>query len=173
MVFSYFYVNTNPSCSSTLSFQYLLNRCARLQLDPIIFNICKFNSKYSHWCLFHSSQVVFVFSTLPSFLFEDSDFLIKYPFYSCEVSSFFSFNVLIRWFPMKMLNSFKFIILHSLFFSSGFNSSFGVDHISSFCFTYLPMWISYPRLSYLFTLPSSYECWRYLERFVFPFSISK
>ena len=34
------------------------------------------------------------------------------------------------------------------------------------------MWISYPRLSYLFTLPSSYpKCWRYLGRSVFPFSI--
>ena len=92
--------------------------------------------------------------------------------YSCEVSSLFSINVLIRWFPMKMLSSFKFIMLRSLFFSGGLISSFGVDHISSFCFTYLPMWISYPRLSYLFTLPSSYpECWRYLGRFMFPFSI--
>ena len=45
-------------------------------------------------------------------------------------------------------------------------------HISSCCFTYLPMWISYPRLYYLFTSPSSYpECWRYLGRFVLPFSI--
>ena len=50
--------------------------------------------------------------------------------YSCEVSSLFSINVLIRWFPMKMLNSFKFIILHCCFFSGGSNSSF-VDHILS------------------------------------------
>ena len=48
----------------------------------------------------------------------------------------------------------------------------GVDHISSCCFTYLPMWISYPRLYYLFTSPSSYpECWRYPGRLVFPFLI--
>ena len=49
-------------------------------------------------CLFHPSQVVFVFLALPPFFFKDSDFLIKYPFYSCEVSSFFSINVLTRWF---------------------------------------------------------------------------
>ena len=78
-----------------------------------------------------------------------------------------SYPVILR----KILKSFYFIILHSLFFSGGLISSFGVDHISSFCFTYLPMWISYPRLSYLFTSPSSYpECWRYLGRFAFPFS---
>ena len=33
--------------------------------------------------------------------------------YSCEVTSLFSINVLIRWSLVKMLTSFKFIILHS------------------------------------------------------------
>ena len=67
-------------------------------------------------------------------------------------------------------SSSSFFIL--VFFSGGLISSFDVDHISSFCFTYLPMWISYPRLSYSFTSPSSYpECWRHLGRFMFSFSI--
>ena len=92
-----------------------------LQVDPIIFNIRRINSKFSHRCLFHPSPSCLCFPTL---FFKDSDFLIKYPFYWCEASSFFSFNVLIRWFPKKMLNSFKFIILHCCFFSGGSNSSF-------------------------------------------------
>ena len=72
-----------------------------------------------------SVQSCLCFPTHPLlFFFKDSDILIKYPSYWCEVSSFFSFNVLIQWFPMKMLNSFKFIILHCCFFSGGFNSSF-------------------------------------------------
>lgn len=72
----------------------------------------------------------------------------------------------------KILTELQVYYSLSLFFSGGLISSFGVDHISSFCFTYLPMWISYPSLSYLFSLPSSYlECWSYLGRFVFPFSI--
>ena len=79
-----------------------------------------------------------------------------------------SYPVILR----KILTELQVYYSSSLFFSGGLISSFGVDHISSFCFTYLPMWISYPRLSYLFTSPSSYpECWRYLGRFVFPFSI--
>ena len=131
------------------------------------FNIRKFNSKFSQRRLFHPSQVVF-FSCPPTFFLQGLRFLNHVSFYLREVFSLFSLDVLIRWFPMKMLNSFQFIILPSFFFSGGLISSFSVDHISSFCFTYLPMWILYPRLSYLFTSPSSYpECWRYLRRFVF------
>ena len=60
----------------------------------------------------------------------------------------------------------------SVFFFGGLISSFGVDHISYFCFTYLPMWISYRRLSYLFTSHGSYpECSRYLRKFEFLFLI--
>ena len=76
----------------------LSNRCASLHVDPINFNIRKINSKFSQRCLFHPSQVAFVFPALPPFFFKDSDFLIKYPFCWCEVSSLFSINVLIRWF---------------------------------------------------------------------------
>ena len=49
---------------------------------------------------------------------------MKYPFYSCDISSFFSFNVLIRCFIVNMLKSFKLIIL--LFSNSvgGYNSRF-------------------------------------------------
>ena len=74
------------------------NRCASLQVDPIIFNIRKINSKFSQRCLFHLPQVAFVFPPSHPLFFKDSDFLIKFPFYSCEVSPFFSINVLIRWF---------------------------------------------------------------------------
>ena len=97
-----------------------------------LFNIRKINSKFSQRCLFHLPQVAFVFPALPPFFFKDSDFLIKYPFYSCEVSSFLFVNVLTRWFSCRCSTSSIFSIL---FFSGGFNSNF-VDHIlSSFqCF---------------------------------------
>ena len=54
---------------------------------------------------------------------------MKYPFYSCGISSFFSFNVLIQCFIVKMLKSFKFIIL--LFSNSLVDviQDFGVDLI--------------------------------------------
>ena len=54
------------------------------------FNICEINSKFSQWCLFHLSQVVFVFPALPPFFFKDSDFLTKYPF--IHVKSLHSFQ---------------------------------------------------------------------------------
>ena len=63
-------------------------------------------------------------STLPPFFFKKSKFSDHVSFYSWEVSSFFSFNIHSRWFLVKMLRSFKFIILCSLFFSGGFNASF-------------------------------------------------
>ena len=44
-------------------------------------------------------------------------------------SSFFSINVLIRWFIVKMLKSFKFIILLFSNSAGGCNSRFGVDLI--------------------------------------------
>ena len=54
---------------------------------------------------------------------------MKYPFYSCDVSSFFSFNVLIRWFIVKMLKSFKFIILLFSILPVDVIQDFGVDLI--------------------------------------------
>ena len=54
-----------------------------------------------------------LFSRPPTLFLQGLRFLNHVSFYLWEVSSLFSFNVLIRWFPMKMLNSFKFIILHS------------------------------------------------------------
>ena len=63
----------------------LFNWRVSLQVDPIIFNIRKINSKSSQRCLFHPSQIAFVFPpSLPPFFFffKDSDFLIKHPFLS-------------------------------------------------------------------------------------------
>ena len=88
------------------------------------FNICEINSKFSQRYPFHPSPSCLCFPALPPLFLQGLRFLNHVYFYLWEVSSFFSFNVLIRWFPMKMLNSFKFIILHSFFFSGGSNSSF-------------------------------------------------
>ena len=102
----------------------LSNRCASLQVDPIIFNIHKINSNFSSTVSIPSAPSCLWFSRPPTLFLQGLRFLNHVSFYMWEVSSFFSFNVLIRWFPMKMLNSFKFINLHCCFFSGGSNSSF-------------------------------------------------
>ena len=58
----------------------LFNRRVSLQVDPIIFNIRKINSKSSQRYLFHPSQVAFVFPPTHPFFFKDSDFLITIHF---------------------------------------------------------------------------------------------
>ena len=105
------------------------NRCASLQVDPIIFNIRNINSKFSQWYPFHLPKLP-LFSRRPTLFLQWLIYFNQVSIYSCEVSSLFSINVLIWWSLVKMLTSFKFIILRSLFFSGGFNSSF-VDHILS------------------------------------------
>ena len=80
--------------------------------------------KFSQCCLFHPSPSCLCFSRPPTLFLQGLRFLNHVSFYLWEVSSFFSLNVLIRWFPMKMLNSFKFINLRCCFFSGGSNSSF-------------------------------------------------
>ena len=62
------------------------------------FNIRKINSKFFSTVFVSSVPSCLCFPALPPFFFKDSDFLIGYPFYWCEVSPFFSDNVLIRWF---------------------------------------------------------------------------
>src|SRR3954464_1766537 len=56
------------------------------------FNIRRINSKFSQQHPFHLPK----FSHPPNLFFKDSDFLTKYPFYSCETPSFFPINVLTR-----------------------------------------------------------------------------
>ena len=56
------------------------------------------------------SKLPLFFPALPPIFFKDSDFLIKYPFYSCEFSSFFSINVLTRWFSRRCSTSSSFLI---------------------------------------------------------------
>ena len=82
---------------------------------------------FSQWCSFQLPQVAFVFPPTDPFFLKDSEFLIKYPSYGCEVSSFFSFNVLpgVSYEDSNGASSSSFVIL---FFSGEFNSSF-VDHI--------------------------------------------
>ena len=79
-----------------------------------LFNIRKINSKFSQLCLFHPSQGAFVFPALPPFSFKESDVVTKYPFYSREVPSFFSINVLTRWFSWRCSSSLLFFVLFLL-----------------------------------------------------------
>ena len=64
------------------------------------------------------------FPALPPFFFKDSDFSIMYPFISGKSLRSLLSMFLSSGFPMKMLSSFKLIILHRCFFSGGSNSSF-------------------------------------------------
>ena len=45
------------------------------------FSICEFNSKFSQWCLFHLSQVVFVFPHPPTLFLQGLRFLNHVSFY--------------------------------------------------------------------------------------------
>ena len=115
-------MDTNPFWSRGRHVKFFSNRCVSLQVDPIISTFAR--SPLSFPTLFVSSVPKLpLFSRPPTLFFKDLDFLIKYPFYWCEVSSFFSFNVLIRWFPMKILT--KLQVYHSsfFFFSGRLNSS--------------------------------------------------
>ena len=89
-------VYTNPSRSSSLSFQFLFSRRVSLRVDPIISTFAR-SPLSSLNCVCFIRPKLFLFSRPPTpFFFKDSDFLISYPSYSCEASSFFSINVLTR-----------------------------------------------------------------------------
>ena len=83
-------------------------------MDPIISTFTRAPLSFSQRCLFHPSQIVLVFPALPPFFFKEFDVLTKYPFYSCEVPSFFSINVLTRWFSWRCSSSLSFFILFLL-----------------------------------------------------------
>ena len=92
-------------------------------------NIRKINSKFSQWCLFRSSQVVFVFPALSLFFFKDQDFLIKYPF--IDGKSLHSFpSILLSGDSQEDTNGASSSTFFILLFFDVFNSSF-VDHILS------------------------------------------
>ena len=131
MVFSYFDVNTNPSRSSSLSFQFLftgvfLFKWIRSFQQPqdqvsVLLNGVRFT---------HSKLSLFFPPSLPLFFSKDSDLLIEYPSYWCEASPFFfyqysypvilmkiltqllvhhsSFFYLLRWFQIKLCGSYTF-----------------------------------------------------------------
>ena len=111
-MFSYFYVNTNPSRSSSFSCQSFSTgvflskwiRSTSVRSTKVFLNVV---------CFIHL-QVVFAFPTLSPFYFKESYFLINYPFYSCEVPSFFSINVLTRWFSWRCSTSSSFFVLFLL-----------------------------------------------------------
>ena len=112
------------------------NRRVSLQDDPIILPIRKINSKrFLNGVCFIRPKVT-LFSRHPTFFFKDSDFLTKYPFYSREVPSFFSINVLTRWFSWRCSSSFSFFIL------------------------FLLRWIQF-KLSVLIIFPSSFQVFSY------------
>ena len=123
-VFSYFYGSTNPFDHWGCHVNSFPTGALLFEMIPSFSPSARSILSFLNGVCFIRPQVAFVFPPSHPFNFKDSDFLIGYPFYWWEVSPFFSFNVLIRWFPMKMLNSFKFIILHCCFFSGGSNSSF-------------------------------------------------
>ena len=101
------------------------------------FNFCEINSKFSHRCLFHPSQVVFLFAHPPTFFFKDSYMLIKYP--CIHVKSIHSFQSMFLPGDYHEVGQ-EFQVHHpSFFFFSG-------GSISSFqCWSY-----SFPRVTCFF-----------------------
>ena len=97
IVFSYSDVNTNPSRSSSFSFQFLFTGMFLFKwIRSLQHSQDQLSVLLNVFCFIHL-QVAFVFPTFPPLIFfKDLDFLIEYPSYRCEVSPFFSFNVLIR-----------------------------------------------------------------------------
>ena len=91
------------------------------------FNIHKITSQFFPTLFVSSVPNCLCFPALPPFFLKHSDFLIKYPSYGCEVSSFFSSMFLTGDFSWRCSRSFKFNIL----FSSPVDSSqaFSVDRI--------------------------------------------
>ena len=93
-------------------------------------HIRKINSSFLNVVCFIHLQVAFVFPAHPPFFFKESDVLIKYPLYSCEVSPFLfrqcsypvilrkilmelqvyysSFSFLLRWIKFKLCCSYHF-----------------------------------------------------------------
>lgn len=106
-------------------------------MDPIIATSARSSISSSQWCLFHPSPRCLCFPAHPPFFFKESDVLIKYPLYSCEVP-------LLSFLPIFLSGDYHEDPIgassyHSLFlfFSGGTKSSF-VDHILSL-FQYLLM----------------------------------
>ena len=71
----------------------LFNRCVSLQVDPIFVNLRKINSSPLNGVHFICPKVP-LFSCPPTLFLRGLRFLNQASFYSCEVSSFFSSNVL-------------------------------------------------------------------------------
>ena len=89
MVFSYSYVNTNPSRSSSSSFQFLFNRCVSPQVDPIISTSARSSISSLNGVCFILPKLP-LFSRPPSLVFlQRLRFLNQVSFDSCEVSPFF------------------------------------------------------------------------------------
>ena len=116
----------------------LSNWCASLQVDPII-------STFVRSILSFLNGIHSIFPKLPLFSRPPTLFLQGLRFLN-QVSILLmgSFSILFRQcsYPVilrKILTELQVYHSSSLFFSGGLISSFGVDHIYSFCFTYLPM----------------------------------
>ena len=112
----------------------LFNWCVFSSSGSDHFNIRKIASRFSQRCLFHSSQIVFIFPPSHPFFFKDSDFLIKYPF--MDVKSLHSFQSM---FLHGGSLEDALLVHHSSFFSSPVDSiqAFCVDHMPFPCFKYL------------------------------------
>ena len=162
-MFSSSYVNTNPSWSLSLPCQFFSNRCASLQVDPIIptfarsilsfFSTVFVSSDPSCLCFpalppfssrtkIHYSSILLSMGSL-SILFRQCSYPVilrkiltelqvyHSAFFSSPVDSIQALSIIsflvssfAWWFLVKMLRSYRCIILCSLFFSGGFNSSF-------------------------------------------------
>ena len=144
----------------------LFNRRVSLQVDPIISISTRSIITSSQRCLFHPSPSCLCFSRPPTLFPQGLRFLYQVSFYFCEVSPFFSVNVLTRWFSRRCSTSSSFLIP----FSSPVDSSQDLSIISPFSrlkyllLTVLLIFIHFSLFYYSGVLKIS-------RRFVFPLCI--
>ena len=94
------------------------------------FNIRKINSKLFSTVFIPSVTSCLCFPTLPPFFLKHSEVLTKYPFYSREVPSFFSINVLTRWLSWRCSSNVFLMQVYLLLTRLSLSMCFGVLKIS-------------------------------------------
>ena len=117
----------------------LFNRCASLQVDPIISTSARSIITSSQRCLFHPSPSCLCFPAHPPFFLKDSDFLIKHPFILVKSLRSISFMFLSGDSHEDTNGASSSSFFVSFIFSGGFKSSFGDLTLSSFQCLLIPV----------------------------------
>ena len=86
------------------------NRCVSPQVDPFTSTFARSFITSSQRCCFIRPKLPLFFSRPPTLFLQGLRFLYQVSFYFCEVSPFFSVNVLTWWFSRRCSTSSSFLI---------------------------------------------------------------